>query len=217
MRSGRETVPARHGASGNVLLTTLILMAVMGLGAAMAVKASISNDMVSANMRNRQLAFHAAETALRHCEKLLADDPAAVPVLVNFNPGPYSDNEWTHENQWKGNAAIPVPVNTLGMTDSLRTIELPPGTVDDSQTSHLSISPMCLIRLFTIDEWRQRFPTTPGTVTAETRGFNAEHIFMYRITARGFSPDYMPPHRDDDPQTARGAMVQLQSVVRSVQ
>ncbi|MDO4231158.1 MAG: PilX N-terminal domain-containing pilus assembly protein [Lautropia sp.] len=215
MKGMKEAMFGRKRVSGNVLLTTLIMMAVMGLGAAMAVKMSINNDMVSANLRNRQLAFQAAETALRHCEKLLEDDPAAVHVITNFK-SVYSDNEWTHEDQWR-DFGIAVPVDKLGMPDTLRTIELPPRTVDSSQTSHLSISPQCLVRHFTLDEWRERYPTKPGTVTAETRGFDTRHIFMYRISARGYSPDYMPPHRPDDPQTTRGAVVQLQSVVRSVQ
>lgn len=81
--------------------------------------------------------------------------------------------------------------------------------------------PQCLIRHFTLDEWREISPPTPGTVTVESRGFDPQRMVLYRISARGFSPDFVKAKRlswkdDYDYQSAVGSEVRLQSMIRAM-
>ena len=82
--------------------------------------------------------------------------------------------------------------------------------------------PQCLFRYLTIDDWRKIAPPEPGTVTAESRGFDADRFLFFRITVRGFSPGYQDHDILKkgqvliDYQTAKGAEVRLQSMVRAI-
>ncbi|MDO4905575.1 MAG: hypothetical protein Q4A16_08525 [Lautropia sp.] len=190
---------------GVVMLMTLILLAVMAMGTAMAVKVSMNTDMVAHNLRNRQLAFQAAEMALRHCETMITDNPAGTLMIAGelSSSKVIPRNEWLDESLWK-DYKHEVSLNTLGMPNTVR------------------VAPQCMIRHFTIDEWREINPPVAGSVTAESRGFDANHLVFYRITARGFSPDYraapaLSSGNGWDYQNTRGSEVRLQSMIRSIQ
>lgn len=183
------------------MLITLIMLAVMGVAAAMAIKLSINTDYVAANMRSRQIAFQAAEVALRHCERLITASPQTTPVIVNYN-GRYANSEWLDNSQWTSAFAQTPDLDKVGLRALLR---------DPIQ------HPKCIIRHFTLDEWRQVVPPTPFTVTAESRGFDSDRFVFYRITARGFSPDYAPPQVASDVRATKGAEVRLQSLIRAIQ
>ena len=58
---GRASTPQQ----GIVMVMTLILLTVMAVSTAVAVRLSLTTDMVGANLRARTLAFQAAEAALR--------------------------------------------------------------------------------------------------------------------------------------------------------
>ncbi len=205
MKPMNRAAAAGRRQQGIVMLMTLILLAVMALGTAMAVKVSMNTDMVAHNMRNRQLAFQAAEVALRYCENMVINDPTGTRMLVNYRRS--QNNEWLVQANWDTTAADSkvhiVPLTTIGMPNTIR------------------VEPQCLIRHFTIDEWREVSPPVPGTVTAESRGFNSAHLMFYRITVKGFSPDYKAPPKlasgGFDFQNTRGSEVMLQSMIRSIQ
>ncbi|MBF1236512.1 MAG: hypothetical protein HXM43_12000 [Lautropia mirabilis] len=193
---GRASIPQQ----GIVMLMTLILLTVMAVSTAVAVRLSLTTDMVGANLRARTLAFQAAEAALRYCEEKVINEFSTLPMLVNYQ----KDEEWADDSAWAGPAKLEVPREQLGLPDNIKK------------------NPQCLFRFLTIDEWRKSAPPEPGTVTAESRGFDADRFLFFRITVRGFSPGYQEyaarkgNQSLTDYQSAKGAEVRLQSMVRAI-
>lgn len=175
------------------MVMTLILLVVMALGTAVSVRLSLTTDMVGANLRERSIAFQAAESALRYCEERVIKNFSEIPMLVDYSE-PY---EWMDDKVWQGSASMAVPRSELGLLQTVK------------------YDPQCLFRYLSVDEWRKISPPEPGTVTAESRGFDPERFAFVRITARGFGPQYIP-YTGDDYQTARGSEVRLQSMVRAI-
>ncbi|MDO5057335.1 MAG: hypothetical protein Q4E06_08405 [Lautropia sp.] len=190
-------VPASGAQSGFVMIMTLVMLAVMAVGAAVAVRLSMTSDMVGTNLRSRSLAFQSAEAALRYCEDQVIRNPLTTNMLVNYA----YQYEWNDEAAWRDKAIVP-PKADLNLPSTIRK------------------DPMCLVRFMTLDEWRKFAPPKQGTVTVESRGFDPARFLFFRITARGFSPDYVDPLRSRsggfDYQTAVGAEVRLQSMVRAI-
>lgn len=193
---GRASTPQQ----GIVMVMTLILLTVMAVSTAVAVRLSLTTDMVGANLRARTLAFQAAEAALRYCEEKVTSEFTSLPMLVNYQ----KDEEWLDEAAWAGPAKLEVPREKLGLPDNIKK------------------NPQCLFRYLTIDDWRKIAPPEPGTVTAESRGFDADRFLFFRITVRGFSPGYQEyaarkaNQSLTDYQSAKGAEVRLQSMVRAI-
>lgn len=185
-------------AGGFVMIMALVMLVIMGIGAAVAVKLSMTSDMIGANIRARALAFQAAEAALRHCEALVIQSPNGV---ANMLTGAQPRQEWMDERKWDSNAITPAKA-ALNL----------PATIKEA--------PQCLIRFFTLEQWRELSPPKQGTVTVESRGYDPKRFVLFRITARGFSPDYQKPKRTRsgqfDYQTAVGSEVRLQSMIRAV-
>ena len=75
------------------MVMTLILLTVMAVSTAVAVRLSLTTDMVGANLRARTLAFQAAEAALRYCEEKVTSEFTSLPMLVNYQ----KDEEWLDE------------------------------------------------------------------------------------------------------------------------
>ena len=193
---GRASTPQQ----GIVMVMTLILLTVMAVSTAVAVRLSLTTDMVGANLRARTLAFQAAEAALRYCEEKVTSEFTSLPMLVNYQ----KDEEWADDSAWAGPAKLEVPREQLGLPDNIKK------------------NPQCLFRFLTIDDWRKIAPPEPGTVTAESRGFDADRFLFFRITVRGFSPGYQEyaarkgNQSLTDYQSAKGAEVRLQSMVRAI-
>ena len=193
---GRASTPQQ----GIVMVMTLILLTVMAVSTAVAVRLSLTTDMVGANLRARTLAFQAAEAALRYCEEKVTSEFTSLPMLVNYQ----KDEEWLDEAAWAGPAKLEVPREQLGLPDNIKK------------------NPQCLFRYLTIEDWRKIAPPEPGTVTAESRGFDADRFLFFRITVRGFSPGYQDHDNLKtgqvliDYQTAKGAEVRLQSMVSAI-
>ena len=193
---GRASTPQQ----GIVMVMTLILLTVMAVSTAVAVRLSLTTDMVGANLRARTLAFQAAEAALRYCEEKVTSEFTSLPMLVNYQ----KDEEWLDEAAWAGPAKLEVPREQLGLPDNIKK------------------NPQCLFRYLTIDDWRKIAPPVPGTITAESRGFDADRFLFFRITVRGFSPGYQEyaarkaNQSLTDYQSAKGAEVRLQSMVRAI-
>ena len=193
---GRASTPQQ----GIAMVMTLILLTVMAVSTAVAVRLSLTTDMVGANLRARTLAFQAAEAALRYCEEKVIREFTTLPMLVNYQ----KDEEWADDAAWAGPAKLEVPREQLGLPDNIKK------------------NPQCLFRYLTIDDWRKIAPPEPGTVTAESRGFDADRFLFFRITVRGFSPGYQDHDNLKtgqvliDDQTAKGAEVRLQSMVRAI-
>jgi Tfp pilus assembly protein PilX len=182
--------PLRSRSSGVVLVVALILIAVIGVSSAMAMRLSLFSDMVSKNMRAQNLALQAAELALRYCERQVALDPGGVTMISGMG----TELEWQEADRWA--SAQTVPPEQLGTAAGYRT------------------PPQCLVRLFSVDEFLAAWPPAPDSISADSKGYSSDYVVLHRITARGFSPDFA---RDENDQAIAGAEVWLQSLVRGVQ
>jgi type IV pilus assembly protein PilX len=194
---GLGRIPSSSGMRrqrGVVLVIALILVVVIGVSSAVAIRSSMFSDMVSHNMRTQNLAFQAAEAGLKFCEQqVVRNNLAGMNVVVGPFPDPDND-EWTVAAMWTARANAP-PAAFLGTEVGFAT------------------PPQCLIRMMSFDEATALFPKNEFSVPVENMAFIPEQYAFYRITARGFSPDY----REDANGTAiSGSQVTVQSMVRGV-
>lgn len=188
----------RRDERGTVMLLALIMMAVLVIAAAAAVKLSMNSDRVAHNLRSRQLALEAAESALRWCERKVKDDPWSVLMVSDAVHG-VADDEWLDAGAW----------SSWG-------VNVPRSALTPGSTMSATHDPQCLIRHFTLESWRDRNPPALGSVTIESRGYDAKHFMFYRITARGFSPDWQPASSLQAPGDTRGSMATVQVMIRSI-
>lgn len=186
--------PHCHGNRGSALIITLVLLVVIGVTSVMSMRVALFGSLVGQNLRAHGLAMEAAELGLRHCEERVALNPAATPMMAG-DGGAASGREWQSAANWTARAIV-VPQTVAG------------GTLSTEQL------PQCLIRMLTVDEYRAALTVTPGSETVEDRGIAPEQVALYRITARGYSPDF---RRDDDGRAIAGAEVWLQSMIRAIE
>ncbi|HZF85913.1 MAG TPA: PilX N-terminal domain-containing pilus assembly protein, partial [Burkholderiaceae bacterium] len=94
---------------GVVLVMALILLVIVSLVGAMAIRSAISGEQVSKSFRSNAMASQAAETALRYCEDQVLRSTGAVIV----NPLPVSGGGaelWKTRSNWASSAkAIRIP------------------------------------------------------------------------------------------------------------
>lgn len=152
----------KHRASRGVsLIIVLIMMIIIGITAATAMRSATSEQRATNNMRMEASALQYAEAALRFCENEMKAAPASrVSTLQTANiastavtaPGP----GWLDPATWTG---------TTGVSSASRTT-VPNAIIKDSTDTVLPIkSPECIVENL----------SGSGVV----------------ITARGFSPDYL--------------------------
>ena len=176
---------------GVSLVIVLILLVVIGLTAASAMRGATSSQRVTNNVRMDNLAQQYAEAALRFCEgQLQLADAARVNTLkvavipavdmTIVNP----QGAWEQAVSWTGAAGA-------GGASSTRT------ALNASQYSTAGISSIV--------------PAQPPECVAETQTLAGSPTFTVTVvTARGFSPDYA---RDGAGNTTSGAVVWLQSIL----
>lgn len=183
----------RSKSGGIVLVVALILLVVMTVSSVVAMRGATSSDVVSNNIRSQNLALQAAELALRHCERVVLSGAMATPLQLNNGA---IINEWQTAANWSGaTGVVTVPTATLGTTVPYST------------------APQCLIRLMSYDEMYGSINMNFTTVRPSDRGLPENNIYMYRITARGFSPDF---RRDGSGVPTSGSQAWVQSTLRMV-
>src|SRR5690554_632309 len=96
---------SQQGATLIVGLIMVLLMTIIGLSA---IRGSGLQEQMAGNMRDRQLAFQAAEAALREAESNLDAPPEAVPIgtagfIVSLDKSGAAF--WQDFNNWQGSAA----------------------------------------------------------------------------------------------------------------
>lgn len=178
---------------GVVLIIALILMIVIGISSAVAMRSALFGDLVSHNMRAQNLAFQAAEIALRWCENQVQAPPAGFNILDLNDPTPAVNNEWQIESNWVAPNAVPAAV--LGDTVDYET------------------PPDCIVRRMTYNEAYGNAVVAPDAIRPEDRGVSPDYLFFFRVTARGYSPDY---EVDGSGNPVSGAEVRLQSMLRGL-
>lgn len=170
--------PLRSHVRGVSLIITMIMIVIIGLTAAAAMRGTASSERVTNSMRMQNLAQQYAEAALRYCEAQISlADAARVNSLreANIILSATATADWQKTTTWVGGAA--------------RTTSVPLAQIKSADSS---ITP----------------PTMPQCFAERLR--LSDNSLVVAITARGFSPDYVP---DSNGETTRGSVVWLQSIL----
>ncbi|VUD52902.1 hypothetical protein TDB9533_01726 [Thalassocella blandensis] len=159
----QHTLPNFRQQQGMVLIIGLVMLLLMTIVALAAIRGSGTQELMAGNMRDRNMAFQAAEAGLRVAEELL-DDPSL--LAFNNTNGLYLDlgasndelpSEWS-ESDWQANSAA-VGLNLEGVAS-------PPRYVIEQLT---------------------RLPAagTEGGAIDFSSQLGAQENIYYRITSRG--------------------------------
>jgi len=161
----------RRKQAGFVLAVSMIFLIVMTMLAVTAIKKATMDEKVSGNLRAQNLAFDAAEKALRFCEsniELAAGDTEickmklGATVLVIPPTRPYRDDdvnanfpiEWSNMDNW----------NERGPNNAVRLNGI-------NAVPNVATQPQCMIERWEIPSNRGEYP--------------GDQFYPYVITARG--------------------------------
>lgn len=86
MNTTPRSAPPRHRQQGSALIVGLVLLLVITLIAVTGMRNTILQERMTGNMLDRNLAFQAAEAALRHGQMNLDPGAAAEPVDAPADP-----------------------------------------------------------------------------------------------------------------------------------
>lgn len=152
-------------------LVLIFLVIMMLLGTAMIRNVTLEEKMAG-NLRNRSLAFQAAEQALRFCETSVQSNTTAA-LGVTLNPegpilagGDAGKNYWEVESFWAANAKV-VPRSASEVSSS---------------SAVLASQPQCMVEVMTE-------PMISSTATAAIERDSGNQKTKFRITARGVGLD----------------------------
>ncbi|WP_127556574.1 pilus assembly PilX family protein [Saccharospirillum alexandrii] len=143
--------------TGSALVISLIMLLIISLLAIGGLRSTILQERMSANLHDRELAFQAAEAALRAGERFLVTTP---PNTITNSNGLYDIN----------NAAVPDWLGPAASVAATGAFELTP------ELASVARQPQYFIERIGI--------TPPGTETEI--GTAKPPVSFYRITARGF-------------------------------
>ncbi|WP_165797543.1 pilus assembly PilX family protein [Solimonas fluminis] len=189
--------PGFHGrrsrSGGVVLVLALVLLVVMTVSSVVAMRGATASDMVSQNIRSQNLALQAAEIALRYCERQLMNN--ATLNVFSLNNGAVLD-EWRVAGNWTDTTRVnTTPSSFLGSTVTYAT------------------PPQCIVRRLSYDEMYGSINMDQTTIRPEDRGVPPGNVFIYRITARGFSPEFQ---RNSSGKSISGSEAWVQSTIRTI-
>lgn len=136
---------------GVALIVVLILLTVISLVSSATLRAALSAEQITLNVRLENLAREAAHIGLRHCEEDLLQ--ATPTLVVHPAPLPHEAELWTQWHSWHGNHALAhtVPANAMSSADSAYV----PSSL-----------PQCLL---------ETHPAHPELITVTARGFSPDH------------------------------------------
>lgn len=154
--------PARRQ-QGIVLVIALALLVVIGFSSAFIMRNALFGELVTNNLSSNQAANHAAETALRHCESQLMNQPAATAPPVLPAPATGDPILWQSAANW----AIAAQVVTV-----------PDAVLQGNGGLTYPTKPQCMIERINV------FLANPK---------DPRRQYGFQITARGYSPDYQAP------------------------
>lgn len=165
-------------------MIALILLVVIGLASAAAMRSSVSHEKVVNNLREEVLAQQYAEMALRFC---IAEMQNPASTLLTVTPPPAGTmpvglpaGSWNQAGTWFGTNTRYTSLNATAVA----------GLASSTDSSlHPSQAPQCLV---------------------EQVALQSGQAPVYVITARGFSPAYQA---DGNGRTVRGSAVWLQAIL----
>ncbi len=194
----------RRDQQGVVLIVALIMMAVIAISSAAAIKAVTAQDLIGSNQRTQSMAMQAAESGLRFCEALVTtrqltvDQAGLQSNIQDAVPKNYGGvdaqgkslrpkQHWETIGNWTG--------------DTKLSFRVPATFQFDRGEFEYDRPPECLIERLAL------------TVNDQTRTGEAptNNVQAFQITARGFSPDYT---ENEQGVPATGAVIWLQSTVQ---
>ncbi|WP_230178914.1 hypothetical protein [Aquabacterium sp. CECT 9606] len=122
-----------------VLIVVLIMLVVIGLVSAAAMRGALTADQISNNARLENLAKQAAQIALRFCEAQLVPTPRITIYPAPTDIGTDTKATWETYAHWSGPQAgikaTTVPESYLKATDSYAPRTLPQCLVENSRFS----------------------------------------------------------------------------------
>ena len=127
----RRTLRIQSGIALPVVLIFLVVMLLLG---ATAIRNVTLGEKMAGNQRNQQLAFQAAESALRYCENAVQGSvPTGGPAPVKQAPAVSPNaNLWEVADNWKGGTDV--------------SIEVPrPADASGNPTDGLTTAPRCMV------------------------------------------------------------------------
>lgn len=167
---------------GVSLIIALIVLIIIGLASASMMRGALVSDQVANNTRSQTLAAQAADVALRYCEQQL---PACTTVKCLAAPVPVPPAT-TAPGAWE------TSTNWFGSGRATSVNVVPSASVNSAAASSPLFSaatlPECIV---------EHSPLSTTT---------------YVVTARGFSPDYVPDTSSG--KTVAGSVVWVQSIVK---
>ena len=176
----------RQKQAGVSLIIVLMMLVIIGLTSASAIKSAMSGEKVTNNIRMQNLAQQYAEAALRYCETELGKaDASRVATLreatIDVTTALGAAGAWELGATW------------IGASGAWKTrTTLPEAQIKSTDSAFK--------------------PTTLPQCVVERQVIDAVTNTAYVITARGFSPDYTADAGTG--KTTNGSVVWLQSTVR---
>lgn len=94
----------RQQQHGVALIVALILLLTLSLIGAVAMQTSTKEERMSGHFRDRNLAFQAAEAALREAEQILLSQPPPLPMVIDRMPDPsdLTSYDWDEAEVFSG-------------------------------------------------------------------------------------------------------------------
>jgi type IV pilus assembly protein PilX len=137
---------------GATLILSLILLALMGLGAAAAVRSSLSSQQAADNFQRELMAHQYAEAGLRYCEAQMLRPPADRPwPLQGIDSAAATQSKWDTPTTWSSGDIVTVPNGWIGDAANSTFISLMP--------------PQCLVEKYTL-------PDQSDALRVTARGFS---------------------------------------------
>jgi type IV pilus assembly protein PilX len=168
---------------GFVLVVSLIFLLIMTVIAVTSIQRSILDEKVNGNLRSQNLAFQAAETALRYCQKNLEETgpggnlplvPGTTqtiggikingyPTEADFSVIPPAPKKWSDLSNWTNENAK---------------------TLDANLTSHVAAQPQCMIEEYPMKDLLKAKVYVAYVITARGVGGTANSIVWLQQTVR---------------------------------
>jgi len=159
--------------SGTVLIISLIMLLLLTLIGATSMQSTSLEEKMAGNVRDENLAFQAAETALRAGEAIIAINPPAFSVSGNgtggtglyttVGAGAQTSGYWQTVD-WSSDTAV--------------------ATYTGGTLSHINSTPRYIIEELPSTEITGAAPNSGDSLESNIAG-KSQAIFWYRITARG--------------------------------
>ena len=160
--------------TGLVLPLVLIFLVIMMLLGTAVIRNVSLEEKMAANMRNRNLAFQAAEQALRFCENSVQQNTLALNSITVQTEGPFTSGPnagkdyWDVDSSWRNAAMAAAVPRSAGEVSA--------------NAAQLQQRPQCMVELMTR-------PIMKSTSSAGDDVLTGNKKFQFRITARGVGLD----------------------------